>query len=471
MSAPCRVWPASQPPKVRSDARARAVGCAAWNPPGPHRALRRPLRAGEAGHPRGPQRDDCRLGGRRRPALRAGGAAQGLRCARLRLLHQLREPQGTRAAGAPRRGARASTGRRWSGRCASRAAWSPCPTPRRTRTSRAGRGAARLAPGPASRASPCPRASCWRRGWRELEAQYEGKAVPRPPHWSGFRVVPDRIEFWHARPSRLHERIVYTREGDGWKHRVPLPVRPGPPALAYQGTPRPGSRRSGRCWRRVSSSMTRSMPCTESSTRGAPRPAHVRLHPARVEHRGGEPLRAKVHGQGAHARVQRGLGHAVARTRLPRTVDAGLVLSAMRGHARGEWTSSACAAAHRGQQRGRDAQGPQGVGRDGAAPCPRSPASASGLHLPLMPALLISTSMARLAHRGGEGAHAGGVRHVEGMDAQAAARITRQGGPAAGPPRGHGLPLRRCRHGREVVGRIRDRCRGWPQRWRSAYMY
>ena len=40
--------------------------------------------------------------------------------------------------------------------------------------------------------------------------------VPRPPHWGGFRVIPDRIEFWQGRPNRLHDRIVYTLDGSEW---------------------------------------------------------------------------------------------------------------------------------------------------------------------------------------------------------------------------------------------------------------
>ena len=52
---------------------------------------------------------------------------------------------------------------------------------------------------------------------RSLEVEYEGREIPRPPFWGGYRVEPDSVEFWQGRENRLHDRLVYWRTAEGWK--------------------------------------------------------------------------------------------------------------------------------------------------------------------------------------------------------------------------------------------------------------
>lgn len=58
---------------------------------------------------------------------------------------------------------------------------------------------------------------------KRVEAQYGTGTVPRPAHWSGFRLLPDVMEFWYGREDRLHERFEYRREGSTWVERILSP--------------------------------------------------------------------------------------------------------------------------------------------------------------------------------------------------------------------------------------------------------
>jgi pyridoxamine 5'-phosphate oxidase len=61
------------------------------------------------------------------------------------------------------------------------------------------------------------------RRFEEVKNRFEGQEVPRPPHWCGFRVIPERMEFWSDRPYRLHERRLFVCDGNSWTEGLLYP--------------------------------------------------------------------------------------------------------------------------------------------------------------------------------------------------------------------------------------------------------
>jgi pyridoxamine 5'-phosphate oxidase len=59
--------------------------------------------------------------------------------------------------------------------------------------------------------------------FEEVKRRFEGRDVPRPDRWTGFRVTPERIEYWTDRPHRLHERRLFVRQSDGWSEGLLYP--------------------------------------------------------------------------------------------------------------------------------------------------------------------------------------------------------------------------------------------------------
>ncbi len=70
---------------------------------------------------------------------------------------------------------------------------------------------------------PLPNRQMFEDRYHAVRKRFEGSPVPRPERWSGFRVVPKRIEFWTDRPHRLHERRLFVRESDSWTEGLIYP--------------------------------------------------------------------------------------------------------------------------------------------------------------------------------------------------------------------------------------------------------
>ena len=70
---------------------------------------------------------------------------------------------------------------------------------------------------------PLDSREAFERRFEDVKLRYEGGDVPRPPHWDGYRVIPERIEFWTDRPHRLHERRLFEHARNGWREGLLYP--------------------------------------------------------------------------------------------------------------------------------------------------------------------------------------------------------------------------------------------------------
>lgn len=70
---------------------------------------------------------------------------------------------------------------------------------------------------------PLDNRATFEKRYEEMKLHFEGRDVPRPHRWTGYRVTPERIEFWTDRQHRLHERRLFVRDGDGWSEGLLYP--------------------------------------------------------------------------------------------------------------------------------------------------------------------------------------------------------------------------------------------------------